>query len=127
MKKADLYLRFEIDPVAKGRPRFTRAGIAYKPKKTRDFENEIRFIAMNQYGGSLVDGPIKVQINFNFKPGKTVKRKHHTTRPDCSNLAKGVEDALNGVVWKDDSQIIDLRVVKQYALESFIEVFIKSV
>ena len=33
-------------------------------------------------------------------------------RVDCDNLAKGVEDALNGIVWLDDHQIVSLTITK---------------
>ncbi len=37
-----------------------------------------------------------------------------TTKPDSDNIAK-MKDALNGVVWRDDSQIVSLLVVKRYS------------
>ncbi|MDR1662523.1 MAG: RusA family crossover junction endodeoxyribonuclease [Azoarcus sp.] len=36
-------------------------------------------------------------------------------KPDCSNVLKGIEDAMNGVVWVDDRQAVDVRVSKSYA------------
>lgn len=38
-----------------------------------------------------------------------------TSRPDGDNYLKLVQDALNGVVYKDDSQIVDSRVIKRYS------------
>ena len=37
-----------------------------------------------------------------------------TPKPDADNYAK-IVDALNGVVWKDDSQVCDSRVIKRYS------------
>lgn len=50
-----------------------------------------------------------------------------TTKPDSSNILKGVEDALNGVVYKDDSQIVRTHVVKMYAFNPAIQVVIQEV
>lgn len=33
---------------------------------------------------------------------------------DWDNLAKGVQDAMNGIVWYDDSQVVDAHVYKRY-------------
>ncbi len=33
---------------------------------------------------------------------------HPTARPDCSNMLENVNDALNGIVYRDDSLIVDL-------------------
>ena len=38
-----------------------------------------------------------------------------TTRPDVDNYAKCVLDALNGLAYRDDSQVVDLHVVKWVA------------
>jgi len=35
--------------------------------------------------------------------------------PDCTKLVRCVEDAMTGVVWKDDSQVIEQRNIKRYA------------
>lgn len=39
----------------------------------------------------------------------------HTSRPDVDNLTKFVMDALNGIYWKDDSQIHSITVEKKYS------------
>jgi len=41
--------------------------------------------------------------------------KLHTGTPDADNLGKLVGDALNEIVWNDDAQIVDLRVIKRYS------------
>lgn len=71
------------------------------------------------------DEPICISIHFSMpipKSTTTGKRSKmiagdiaHTKRPDVDNLTKSVLDALNGVAWADDSQIVQLSVVKQYA------------
>lgn len=46
---------------------------------------------------------------------KPMPRLRHAKRPDSDNITKGVKDALNGVAWKDDSQVCDERYVKRIA------------
>ena len=75
-----------------------------------------------------IQGPIIVHINFHIKRPKShyrtgkyegiVKDKApiaHTSKPDIDNLAKFVLDACNNVLWKDDSIIVDLHLVKHYS------------
>ena len=45
-----------------------------------------------------------------------------TSRPDGDNYLKLVQDGLNGVVWRDDSQIIDARVIKRYSSEPSMQI-----
>jgi Holliday junction resolvase RusA-like endonuclease len=47
-------------------------------------------------------------------------------KPDASNILKSVEDGLNGVVYKDDSQIINIHVTKVYSTKSGVDICIKE-
>ncbi|GIO33667.1 hypothetical protein J2TS6_48080 [Paenibacillus albilobatus] len=49
-----------------------------------------------------------------------------TTKPDVDNYLKGVKDALKGVIWKDDSQVVEVFVQKRYSSRPRIEVKIKD-
>lgn len=105
-------LDFPIDPVPKGRPRKGRFSV-YTPKKTRDFENDMKGLAKILWPYAPLEGPLHVQILFIIKRGPSVKRKHPDCRPDADNLFKSM-DSLNNIVWKDDSQIIKLEIEKRY-------------
>jgi Holliday junction resolvase RusA-like endonuclease len=50
----------------------------------------------------------------------------HTIRPDASNVLKAVEDALQGVVYRDDSQIVSVVVQKAYSIDPKVVVFVDS-
>lgn len=97
-------LSFEIDPIAKGRPQF--AHHAFTPTRTREYENAIAVLAREQFTMEPFTGPLSVTIDF-YMPTKDKKRwgHWHTMKPDRTNLNKSVEDALNGIVWEDDSLI----------------------
>lgn len=49
----------------------------------------------------------------------------HVVRPDADNVAKIVLDALNGIVWKDDSEVVWLMVCKSYAREDCLSVSVE--
>ena len=105
---------FEIlgQPVAKQRPRMTRNGRAYTPAKTVAFERVVRGIAA-PYFPAPFHGPVRLTIWATFKPPVSWTKKKtatnmnrpHIQRPDIDNIAKAVCDSLNGVAFKDDSQI----------------------
>lgn len=49
-----------------------------------------------------------------------------TTKPDVDNYLKGVKDALKGIIWRDDSQVVDVYARKRYSARPRIEVKIKE-
>ncbi len=118
-------------PIAKGRARFTKTGRAYTPARTTSYEAIVaRFggICADLHGlkepweGALA---MNLEIVFPAPKGWTIKRREecktvdvwHTARPDASNVTKAIEDALNGILYKDDSQISVLVVRKRYGID----------
>lgn len=110
---------FDIEPLAKGRPRIsTRGGSvrAYTPTRTRIYETLLRRLAKREWGTKApLTGPIEVYSVFFLSKGKSVTRKYPSVRPDADNYLKALYDALNGVVWKDDAQIVKAVCEKQYS------------
>lgn len=108
--------KFELKPVAKGRPRFGN-GRAYTPMETKLFEGNLkalatRYMIVNRLG--MLEGPIEVIVHFYLKKPRTSKNKLPCVKPDLDNFIKGVSDACNGVFWKDDAQICAMTVTKTY-------------
>lgn len=102
----------------KQRPRFTRSGRTYTPKKTLQFEQQIRETWREQYGDGYAgfEGPVSIQIETS-RPLCKSNPKHWAGRqdlkkPDFDNIGKVVCDALNGVAYRDDSQIFEAKVRK---------------
>lgn len=67
----------------------------------------------------MICGPCRCEIVAVFERPKSKTKKRsanprllHTSKPDADNLCKAVCDALNGIAWKDDSQVCDLRITK---------------
>ena len=114
------------EPVGKGRPRFGR-GRTYTPEKTANAEAVVREYARAAYPEKkhLISGPVCLTVIFFMTiPKSWSKKKQHqadigevrpTSTPDIDNLLKLVGDALNGVVYLDDKQIIEVRADKLYS------------
>ena len=113
-------------PVAKGRPRFSKAtGHTYTPEKTRNFEAALKYAAEQVMGDRPpLDGPLRVQITVKLPiPASWAKKQQAaarsgalrpTKKPDFDNYTKTV-DALNQVVWLDDGQVVEAAVSKFYS------------
>jgi len=125
-----IYFHFELDPTPKGRPRFTNRGkftSVYTPKKTKDYEENIKFLAMEQYDGKPLTGALKCEIVFYLRRPKSVKRKYPVVKADLDNYLKSLLDSLNNIAYKDDAQIITITASKYYATSGRIEVKISEV
>ncbi|QGH73519.1 MAG: endodeoxyribonuclease [Podoviridae sp. ctDWo9] len=107
---------FKTRPLAKERPRVTRYGRAYTPKRTKAYEKEIA----KAYTGPFFDESYvlsvaivcdisgsKITVTGTKKPGHK-----HRLKGDVDNYAKSILDGLNGVAWVDDSQIVSVTVRK---------------
>lgn len=100
-------------PVAKGRPLVTQRG-TFTPAKTRKAEAAIRAAAkIAMVGLPPFDGPIGIEFRAHFTKAKSSKFKHKTMKPDLDNLIK-MCDALNGICFHDDSQIVTIIAAKCY-------------
>lgn len=114
-------IRFTVPgtPVAKGRPRISVCGgqaRAYTPAKTVAYEGLAALAAQDAMAGRVpIDGPVRIEVIAWFPiPASWSKRKradalagrlHHVSRPDGDNILKALGDGLNGVCWRDDSQL----------------------
>lgn len=124
-------LKFDIPgvPVGKGRPRAAKRGKhiqLYTPEKTATYEGVIALTARQAMaGGLLLEGPVATVMEIRLPiPQSWPKRKqaaalagteYPTKKPDADNVIKAIFDALNGVVWHDDTQVVDIVVRKRYA------------
>ena len=74
------------------------------------------------------EGPIKLTAIFYFDvKNRKLWGQPKTTRADCSNIVKELEDAMTAVgFWRDDSQIVELRVAKWYAEKATIYIKVEE-
>ena len=66
-------------------------------------------------GAELTNAPIKLNLKFRLAKPKTVKRAHPIVPPDLDKLVRSALDALTGVAYKDDSQVLDISAQKVYS------------
>jgi len=113
-------------PVMKNGRVLTRA-VEDNPK-TAEWRQEIAHACRSSYGGPLLVGPVSLAIEFvrprpknHFCGGKKNAGKlrsdapaYPIQRPDTVKLTRAVEDALTGVLWKDDSQVVEHCLSKRW-------------
>lgn len=130
-------------PVGKGRPKFSTfngRAAAYTPQKTVNYENLVKLSVQQQQKGLKPfdkDVPLQADIIAYFPiPKSTSKKKreamlngemYHTKKPDADNITKCILDALNGIAYYDDSQIVYVRVKKNYSDEPRAEITIHEI
>ena len=97
--------------------------------KNKDWRAEVKAAAMEAYDGPCVSGPLKVHFTFfllrpkmHYGSGKNSDQRKPpfawlpgpVKAPDTTKLIRSTEDALTGVVWVDDAQIIVQKGLKLY-------------
>lgn len=135
-------ITFEVDgdPVGKQRARHRRVGNfiqTYTPEKTRSYEKQIKDAAKQAMGiTEPLETPISLYLYIRAPIPKSTTKKalqgilggliKPIKKPDASNVLKSVEDAMNGVVYKDDSQIVNLHVTKVYDKNPGVSICVKE-
>lgn len=122
----------------KGRPRFRKIGnfvSTYTPTETRDYEMSIKesFLVECADSERFYNGEqlaMELQI-YQAVPKSVSKKKAQemledkvkpTKKPDIDNILKSVCDALNKVAYTDDTQIVEMKIQKHYAENSYMVV-----
>lgn len=65
-------------------------------------------------GAQMIAGPVALEVSFSYLPPKGGAAGWHPGRPDLDNLVKLVLDALTGVCWADDAQVVRIMAFKVY-------------
>lgn len=134
-------IEFDVpgQPIGKGRPRATSvAGHArlYTPKTTSDYEKTIGWCAKEAMRGRHpFAGPVACVMLIGMGVPKSWSAKDRraalageilpTSKPDTDNIVKAIFDGCNGVVYRDDVQVVDLSLRKRYVVSPGVRVHIK--
>lgn len=109
-------------PIAQPRHMKARTGGRYikrrrdkSPHRIHAWKELIALIAKQQEW-DIVKKPdaVMMTLRFFFRRPKSCRWQIHTVKPDKDNLEKAVKDALEGIIYENDSQVFDGQIVKQY-------------
>jgi len=129
-------------PAGKGRPRFGRHDgevVTYTPEKTSTYEEKVQLCYLQQVGRRRF--PDNAYLEMHIVSRHPVPKSETKVRralmlsnqllpakkPDIDNIVKIIQDALNGLAYKDDKQFVGLHVMKVYSDTPGIEVLINDV
>jgi Holliday junction resolvase RusA-like endonuclease len=111
-------------PTPKGRPRLSKYGGAFTPRRTREAEHFIReFVSAHESIREPLDYPLAISVRFFFKAKET---SYRSDKPDILSLAHLVVEALGprvytylgektirtGLLYKKENQICSIMVDK---------------
>lgn len=112
----------------KARPRFnTKTGRTFTPGDTIQYENWV-MLCYQEQDGRYFEGAVRANITAYYKVPKSYSKKrvqairegleYPQKKPDSDNIAKIILDSLNKIAFDDDSQVVDLRVLKRWTEET---------
>jgi Holliday junction resolvase RusA-like endonuclease len=118
-------------PCAKQRPRVCN-GHAFTPTKTVNYETLVKQLYITRNFQKRLDGAIVMKVAAFFEIPKSASKKMRelmlkgdirpAKKPDWDNIGKIISDALNGLAYNDDSQIVAATVEKWYSENPRVEV-----
>ena len=126
------------EPIPWNRPRFNgKSKQVFEDSKVKDYKAKV-IEAFEESGGKVYekDVPLRMSIRFYLSVPKSASQKKRldlitnffpTKRPDNDNLYKGIADALNGVAYYDDSQIVITHIHKLWSINPRAEISIGEV
>ena len=99
-------------PVTKGSWKVTRTG-HLRPDNVRErpWANAVAWTAKS-VGVQPVDGPVTISIDC-YYPSPKKPTHAFPSRNDVDKAARSVLDALKGIAWQEDQQVVDLRATKE--------------
>lgn len=115
-----------------------RATVTDANAKSKPWKQQVSQVAAEHHAGPLLRGPLKATFVF-YAPRpkghfgakglnkKGLEARYPTSKPDALKLARGVEDALTGVIYGDDSQIVQEVLCKEYGEPARVEIKIEEI
>ena len=117
------------NPVGKGRHKTARLGkflTHYTPEKTAHYESLVAHSAhVAMAGKPIISGAVMVDLDIRLQiPASWSNKKKHqaeigliraSKKPDIDNCEKAIFDGMNGVVWIDDVQVVEVHKRKRYS------------
>lgn len=115
-----------VTPMNRGGKRW-----AYKPKKTQDYGDWVESVADEYKSEELLDGALSIELHFYFARPKSRKNEkkypYPDVKPDIDNCIKNLTDSLEGIIYTNDSRIVNLMTSKNYGLPERVEITIREI
>jgi Holliday junction resolvase RusA-like endonuclease len=137
-----MIIEFEIQGKVKAKQSFKigKNGFKYTPADVKEYANWVRLCFINKYPNWNIEQfknkPLEVIIDAFVSTPKSFSNKkteqalkgeiRPLTKPDADNIAKNIDDALNGIAYPDDKQITCLQVNKVYSMIDTVRVTISD-
>jgi Holliday junction resolvase RusA-like endonuclease len=108
-----------------------RAILTSSNSKMKPYRQELTLMAMAAMSKSNIPEPfagkhVPVAVVMDFymarPPSIPKKRSHLVVKPDLDKLIRATSDALSGILYADDAQVVDLSVRKHYGSPERVEV-----
>lgn len=105
----------------------------FTQEATREWEATVGLYARKAMAGlAPIQGPVELQLTFDLPIPLTWPQWKRaaaargeiaaTSKPDLDNLEKAVKDAMNGIAWGDDCQVVKTTKIKRYAMTPGVDV-----
>ncbi len=113
-----------------GKPRLTSDNSKMKP-----YRQQLGWTAIESKNSAGIDGlfaekhvPVSVEFRFYFTKPKSIskKRMHIVVKPDIDKICRSSIDAMTGIMYADDAQIVEIRASKHYGDPERAEVIVKN-
>ena len=98
--------------MVKGRPKIT-----HDSAKVRPWRQDVAMMA-RAAGATMQPGPVVLSVVFYLPRPKRPDYPEPAVRPDLDKLLRAILDALTGIAWKDDGQVVKVRGRKRYASDA---------
>ena len=99
----------------------------YWPKTTQAYKAALAGHLLPHKSAAFLKGPLAVTVHFiRPRPTSAPKREWFTVRPDMDNLLKPTLDEMTGVLFGDDSQIVELHAYKRYGDEWKLQILVET-
>lgn len=112
-------------------PKLKRVIITDDNRQSKDWITVVAQIAATSFAGELLEGPLKMRMDFFFvrpkghyrsgKNGHLLKADAPAfpiVKPDASKITRSTEDALKGILWRDDAQVVTQFITKRYGAQA---------
>ena len=135
-------IEFEVPGIAKtaGSHNSYQGRIVHANPKTKEWMRTVGWWARKEYTEeTLLTGPIWIAVHFRFmrpdyhygtgKNKQILKRSapdYHIKTPDLDKLVRAIQDALTGIIYKDDKQIVGIVASKGYDTRPKVTIIIKD-